>query len=189
MLKGFWSFGFSQFHRDWLNHRGAGAWKGCSSRMFSNSYLWKLSSEKREAIFQILIWKFSTGKMKTNVFKFISENSPPKTERLKSDVSNSYRYNLKMCNALIVKSKKHWLYSRREGGVHHKFISTFPPSLRWKNLITQKVTENWSGPIGWVELLGGLGNIGRNSSKPPNIITHAWSEERTRGRVGRDEKK
>ena len=53
--------------------------------------------------------------MKTNVFKFISENPPPKTKRLKSDVSNSYRYNLKVCNALIVKRKKHWLYRSRIG--------------------------------------------------------------------------
>ena len=62
----FWNFGFSQFHRDWLNHRGAGAWKGCSSGSFSNSFLKILCRKKEEnlekkkrklkrAAFQILI--------------------------------------------------------------------------------------------------------------------------------------
>ena len=55
VLGEFLKFGFSQFHRDWLNHRGAGAWKGCSSGMFSKSYL------------EILVWK--KERTESNIFQ------------------------------------------------------------------------------------------------------------------------
>ena len=65
----FWNFGFSQFHRDWLNHRGAGAWKGCSSGSFSNSFLKILCRKKRRIL--------------------------KRKENEKGCISNSYLYNLR----------------------------------------------------------------------------------------------
>lgn len=62
----FWNFGFSQFHRDWLNHRGAGAWKGCSSGSFSNSFLKILCRKKEENL------EKKKRKLKRLHFKFLS---------------------------------------------------------------------------------------------------------------------
>ena len=63
--------------------------------------------------------------------------------------------------------------------MHNKFISTFPALEKSDHSESDRklIRAHWL-----------VGNIGRNSSKHLNIITHAWSEERTKGRVGKDEK-
>ena len=59
--------------------------------------------------------------------------------------------------------------------MHNKFISTFPALEKSDHSESDRklIRAHWL-----------VGNIGRNSSKHLNIITHAWSEERVKGRVG-----
>ena len=100
--------------------------------------------------------------------KFISTTKLEKSDHWDKILRNAKKFRKKSKN----KSGR----NPREGG-RGCTTNSFPHFRRWKNLITQKVTENWSAPIGW------SGNIGRNSSKHLNIITHAWSEERVKGRM------
>ena len=99
----FWNFGFSQFHRDWLNHRGAGAWKGCSSGSFSNSFLKILCRKKRRIL--------------------------KRKENEKGCISNSYLYNLRNV-PLQPRVERKKCGCTEKAAVHNKFISTDAREIR-----------------------------------------------------------
>ena len=100
----FWNFGFSQFHRDWLNHRGAGAWKGCSSGSFSNSFLKILCRKKEENL------EKKKRKLKRAAFQIL--------------ISITWE----MCRCSRVERKK--CGCTEKAAVHNKFISTDAREIR-----------------------------------------------------------
>ena len=181
--KRFWSFGFSQFHRDWLNHRGGEAWKDVFKFLSPKTLVWKLVGKKR--------WNsLKNFHLKNNVSKFFYRNSHLKTwlkRMFKLLISEEIEKFKKSKNKSWRNPKKHWLYKSkservREGAQQIHFHISGVGKI-WSVRKWQKIDP---GPLVG---RGILVVIHPNSSKHYNSCM-AWGGEQGKGGVEeRDEKK